>query len=295
MGQTTTGSDAVDKLVRIHNMDEIRLSNGCLSVELADEESLFTRFCRSLTVRQITDAQGNSYLTREHPQPGEDKDGFGLAQEFGIDGPVGYGNGAHFLKPGVGWLTGDENRYSFMKKYPLYSPGKRSVEEISQSSVTVCWESGSLPDSPYACEYRKTYQLEGNTLRILTGFDNTGSAPITQSEYCHNFLAINQRLFPEGYTFTLLNGNGDPDFTDAIHFPKYPGYAAYPAETSALCGGLNGWRLANGSCAISERVDFQPCKFAVWGMRHVVSPELFIRFTILPGEHLEWTRTYYVG
>lgn len=264
-------------------------------MEIADEDSLYTRFCRSGTVRQIVDAKGNTYLIREHISDGEKKDGFGLAQEFGIDGPVGYDGKTPFLKPGVGWLLPDGNSYRFMNTYPLLAPGSCMRKQLSESSAEVSWKSGRLPGSPYACEYLQSFLLEGNGIRIRTKFTNTGTASFALSEYCHNFLAVNRRSFPQEYMFWLFSGNRTVDRTDLIHFPGYPGYHAYPASENAWCGELTGWKLENGSLAISEQVDFKPDKFAVWGMEHVFSPELFIRFTLNPGEDAVWTRSYRIG
>jgi hypothetical protein len=38
--------------------------------------------------------------------------------------------------------------------------------------------------------------------------------------------------------------------------------------------------------------DFRPARIALWGMRHVISPEAFIEVDIEPGSAQKWTRKY---
>jgi hypothetical protein len=43
---------------------------------------------------------------------------------------------------------------------------------------------------------------------------------------------------------------------------------------------------------IREFDDFKPARVALWGMRHVISPEVFIEINLKPGEEMRWTRKY---
>ena len=43
---------------------------------------------------------------------------------------------------------------------------------------------------------------------------------------------------------------------------------------------------------VMEVDDFELCRSALWGMKHVIAPESFIRIDIAPGETQMWTRKY---
>jgi hypothetical protein len=41
-----------------------------------------------------------------------------------------------------------------------------------------------------------------------------------------------------------------------------------------------------------ETLDTSACRIALWGMPHVISPEVFKRIDLEPGESDSWSRTY---
>ena len=41
-----------------------------------------------------------------------------------------------------------------------------------------------------------------------------------------------------------------------------------------------------------ETVDFTPVKLTVWGLEHVISPEVFLSVRLEPGESADWTRVW---
>ena len=299
----------------------VRLQNGRLALEIADGDSLFTRFDRTGTVGQISLAGGGTFLTRESDPaggpPGE-KDGFGLACEFGLDGPVGWETpslplpeGRLFLKPGVGWLRADGASYSFMKRYALEAPGTLT-RSSGEGWLESCWDAGPAPspaggpgdlDCGYGCRYRRRIALEEGGLSIRCTLWNTGALPFTLSEYCHNFLSLDGSPFPGDYRLRLLAGEGAPrweSWDGLLRFERYPGYRAYPAaepagEGAPDCRRIRGWELSRGGRSISEQVDFPVDRFALWSMAHVASPELFVRFSLEPGRAFSWTRRYRIA
>jgi hypothetical protein len=54
------------------------------------------------------------------------------------------------------------------------------------------------------------------------------------------------------------------------------------------------WELINERCrtGIRETGNFRAGKVNLWGARHVISPELFIKIAVPAGQSMDWTRTY---
>jgi hypothetical protein len=55
-----------------------------------------------------------------------------------------------------------------------------------------------------------------------------------------------------------------------------------------------GWELINtkSRIAIRETADFQTDRVNLWGWKHVISPELFFKIDLKPGESVQWKRQY---
>ena len=43
---------------------------------------------------------------------------------------------------------------------------------------------------------------------------------------------------------------------------------------------------------VSEEVSRRPHRVVVWAVDHIVSPEVFCQFCLLPGQRETWTRTW---
>ena len=56
------------------------------------------------------------------------------------------------------------------------------------------------------------------------------------------------------------------------------------------------WELQHtkDNIILSETCDFKTEKINLWGWKHVISPELFIKINLKPGENMQWNRTYHV-
>ncbi len=54
------------------------------------------------------------------------------------------------------------------------------------------------------------------------------------------------------------------------------------------------WKLAYlpGRIGVSEQGSFHTDAINLWGVGHVISPELFVRLNIAPGQSMAWRRTY---
>ncbi|HAH62036.1 MAG TPA: hypothetical protein DCL73_08055 [Treponema sp.] len=269
-------------------MDTAILQNRLLTVTINDENGLKKRFVRMGTVGQVQLAGGPAFCAREYADttPG----GYGLAEEFGIDEPIGYdeaGENGVFLKPGVGWLKKSGGTpYHFATDYRLESPGHLEVRSGSDWREAV-WESAQ--GNGYDCRLKKSYRLEGDRLITENTFVNCGSRPFAVTEYCHNFLSIGGIRFPEGYRLSWLHGTGAEQADSLLQFSSYPGYLSFSGEE---CAGVTGFALSCGQWEVDETVDFEVIKTAIWAMPHVVSVELFKRISLEPGKEAHWSRIH---
>ncbi len=66
---------------------------------------------------------------------------------------------------------------------------------------------------------------------------------------------------------------------------------------SNLTGGQSvaaGWDLFHlaTKVGIRETTSFESNKVNLWGWRHVISPELFFKIFLKPGEKVQWSRNF---
>jgi hypothetical protein len=269
-------------------MNAMILQNNLLTVTINDQNGLGTRFARTGTVSQVQLTNGPAFCAKEHEDnaPG----GYGLAEEFGIDEPIGYneaGKNGIFLKPGVGWLQkSDALPYNFAADYRIVDSGHLEVRSGSDWREAV-WESG--PADGYDCRLKKLHRLENDRLITENTFINCGSRPFSVTEYCHNFLSIGGVKFPEGYRLSWLHHDEPEQADNLLQFLSYPGYLAFPGEK---CTGVTGFALSCRQWEVDETADFKVIKTAIWAMPHVVSVELFKQISLKPGEEVRWTRTH---
>jgi len=232
--------------------------------------------------------------------------GIGFFNEFGMEAPLGYeparvGDLCH--KIGVGQIEKTEEPYDFLEPYPL-RPAQFEVEKAAESLLL---RAEGLPHNGYG------YQLEKEILLLEDGFQigyqlhNTGEHPIQTEEYTHNFLAFDNQLIgpdyvlkfpfeikPEGFGENVnpeglvRMENQEVSFLQAIgqtfFFSLLSGGESVPAEWS-----LENHKLGLG---LSETGSFHTRKVNLWGLGHVISPELFVSLDIPAGTSQSWTRTY---
>ncbi len=258
-------------------------------------------------VQQVTLAAGNhTFCTLESLIDGAGTGGIGLCNEFGISTPVGYDGlaiGECFPKVGVGLLTMIDNEpYDFFKSYPV----RPFPIQVEQGPDYVRYVSKALPCNGYAFRLEKELLVQGATLTIDYALHNVGEKPIVTSEYVHNFLAIDEQ--PIGPDYVL-------NFSEDIHLIEEP--SAYTQDILHIEGQNLGWnkqvedmfycRLAefktqvpyyweitnkHAGAGLRERGS-NPASFtALWGVGHVLSPEVFIAINVSPGGTQRWTRSY---
>jgi hypothetical protein len=290
----------------------IILKNQQLQLDIQEPgtQYVWPRFDWTGQIRQVTYKDTYTFCSRETHNPWRQKKrGTGLSNEFGIEQPIGYDDaqpGDRFPKIGVGLLLKRaEKHYRFFKNYDN-KPFHISVSQSEQTATFVCRDEEIRG---YAAFYTKNIALDHNKFTIDYEMKNTGTRPVITTEYCHNFVAIN-------------NENIGPDYL--LHFP----FALQPSKFAVLVNhgtvctfqGHNiSWKstptkeffirqvnpapLQGGSWALEHtrhKVGIrETCSFPVdlinlWGKKHVVSPEIFYNLSLAPGETAHWQRVYEV-
>lgn len=226
--------------------------------------------------------------------------------EFGIDTALGFSEammGEGFHKIGVGILKKTTPTYDFMKAYEI-TPCKFSYlsnEDMYSSKCIAPLVNG------YAYELKKVVKLLETGFMINYQLVNTGNKTIITDEYCHNFLAVNKQPLGEGYLLSFpfelvtdefndfLNPNDVVSFLDkAMSFNSSPKSDIFFSNLtgSKMCDAS--WQLFNTDAGIGirETCSFKTNKINVWGCAHVISPELFFKIRLNPGEIISWNRQF---
>lgn len=294
----------------------MELSSHRLTVALSEPGTDYrrTRFDWTGFITQVTLDGRHTFCTQESlSNDGRSSDGVGLCSEFGIFTPIGYEDAAvgdTFPKLGVGLLTrADAKPYHFGRDYAC-QPFPMQCERHDDSGVTFVQE--PLPCRGYAARCTKRLEVEASRLTIHYRLENTGTKPLLTEEYNHNFLAINREPVGPDYVLELefpaccetwpapmalapksksLNPKATPlTFTAA----PAPGAAFYcrPTGFSATAGCGCVLRHSRAGAAVHMATDFPLSMLAIWGVAHVVSPELFYQVNLQPGAVATWTRSY---
>lgn len=279
------------------NDDTIVLENLRLRVEYARPGTTYTgsRFDWTGFVTQVTLDEKHTFLGDE----GGGSGGRGLANEFGIQEPIGYEEtavGDQFPKLGVGLLTRTSTEpYRFSGSYPV----QPFPMDVRADPTEVNIEVEPLPVNGYAARLFKTLRIRDNQLDIAYRLVNEGERPLRTTEYCHNFLRLDHQQLGTGYELCLPPGLALTDVPEPLvvegdivtweDTPRKPFYCRTDAQHEAASWRL---RLAGTGATIREHSDFPWQRFALWGTDRVVSPEVFIAIDLAAGEELTWTRRY---
>ena len=137
--------------------------------------------------------------------------------------------------------------------------------------------------------------------------ENTGIKTIETDEYNHNFLSLDNGLINFNYKLEvpflldpLLFDEAVNEEQKVIINKNHIGFSGSPKEQfffSNLTGSKTlkaGWKLINSNkkLSITELVDFKSNKVNLWGWKHVISPEIFFKINLKPGDSVKWSRSY---
>ncbi len=226
--------------------------------------------------------------------------GAGLACEYQCeDVETSVPVGELYLKPGIGYVTRLEEPWRIYDFTPFYKPFDTVITAQSDRVLFVT-ETDMIAGYAYReCRMMRAYE---DTITLSVYFENQGEKPLKMREYCHNFLSLGTLITGEKHHLALpcveemtldpvgshmiaeengVRWNGEKDvFFNAFEKTRKPeGYS---------------WRLwhEDAPLAISETDSFSPVRVAVWGLEHVISVEVFHRFTLEPGESCSWQREW---
>ncbi|MGL1892815.1 MAG: hypothetical protein OCD02_14380 [Spirochaetaceae bacterium] len=284
-------------------MGILTLKNDSLFVEILAPG---TEYCRSRfdwtgIVKQVS-IGNTTFLGTEADNIGyAGTEGIGLSTEFGISTPIGYWKtvpGHNFMKIGIGALKRKSIfPYSFFKDYPIstFNTDIKTYENKIEFIQNGC-EVGS-----YKYDYTKTVSIKGFNLKINYKLKNIGKSTIKTEEYCHNFLRLgdsdvtDQFVVDTNHEIRTTKLVGDLDIkTNQILFPSSP------LDTFYSCSNFKDeprnfyWEITNkeNGTRVKCTENIPVSKFALWGMKHVISPESFYSFTLKPNQELTWSRNY---
>jgi hypothetical protein len=232
--------------------------------------------------------------------------GKGFYNEFGIDTALGFEAakiGGWFHKIGVGLLKKEDAKYHCAKNYKI-KPANFKVEALKNKIAILC---KSEMIHGYSYLLKKEIELQEYGFVINYYLENTGTKEIITDEYVHNFTAIGTDFIGDNYTLKfpfqlkpkLFIETVNPEKkvilgNQTIQFIETP---TNPFFFSNLSGGekvLAQWELMHlkNKISIRETGNFLTDKVNLWGTKHVISPELFIKIQLQPGHSTTWARTY---
>lgn len=256
------------------------------------------RFDRSGCVCQVTDNQGNSWLSADRRL--EDScGGFGLMEEFFPSDQGSYlsaGAGDPFLKMGVGILQKlDDSPYSQKVCYPVLQRVECN-ESFHETGADIVLEQPDFCGWSYRLE--KKIRLDGRRLVITCRLWNTGNKILVFSVYNHNFLLPGQRqvgknlwlrgsFVPGGQTAPFISTADGQLQLDRLTHPV--GMQLEPDSRNS------GWLCladTRDSLAVHATLDRPVGHGYLWATQDTVCPEMFADFRVNSGASCSWERSY---
>jgi len=289
----------------------IVLENSMLRLTIEEPGLVYknSRFDWTGNISQILFENKFTFCSAETTKEFDSKrHGQGLYNEFGIVKPIGYDDcavGEKFPKIGVGLLTKKNNdAYNFLTAYEI-DPFDIQIEKGKEwIKYTV------IPKDcrGYSTKLIKKIGLSGNSFTIDYVLENTGTQNIQTNEYCHNFIAINRSDIDEHYTLrvpceiikpssmieAVNHENAVILNTNSVNFNFTPEKDFFYSPLTEFHSENGEWEITHDSIGVGmkENTDFIPEIMNVWGSKHVISPELFIKIDLEPGQKLKWRRNY---
>lgn len=258
---------------------------------------------------KITDVKyrGKPVTITELPDGANEHElGKGLYNEFSMDTALGFEEaelGGWFHKIGVGLLKKEGAEYHFHQPYQV-KPAQFVVSKHDDRIVIECISDNV---NGYAYHLRKEISLKEDQLVLSYSLKNTGDSSFETEEYAHNFLAFDQAELSPDYeletSFQISKELCESTCPEGlINFSPNSVHFLRATEKQFLIRRLNGdetvpaqWKLSHKTknIGMSETASFQTSKMNMWGWKHVISPELFYKITLQPGETKQWSRSYH--
>jgi hypothetical protein len=162
----------------------------------------------------------------------------------------------------------------------------------------------------FAYKLKKEIVLIDSGFKINYTLENIGKQKIITNEYVHNFLNFNnqsvgtdyQLIFPFKIMPHLFIETLNPEkkviiSNNTIGFNASPSRDFFFSNISGNKFVKAQWNLINRNqnISISETGNFKTNTINLWGVPHVICPELIYQIQVLPNETISWIRTYEVS
>ncbi len=240
-----------------------------------------------------------------HPSSG----GRGLCNEYGFDISKEVPTGEFFPRFGIGLIRkAADERFVFYKNY-------KDVQlfpiDVHQTENGVTYITEPIPCQGYALRSKKEITVDDNRIIMTISVENTGEKEISLHEYCHNFLSIDgmsagpdycldipgindlgyERLIDSNGLSTHLKGYGK-----GITFFEHTAIGTfYSVDTANISENIPfTWTLSHKGAKASVEAEeyFTPSRINIWGVDHMLCPEMMHQFSVKPGETHEWKRSW---
>jgi hypothetical protein len=284
-----------------------------VTIEEPGQRYLGTRFDRTSIVSSVVLDGQTEYLSQELAQADSRTDrGIGLACEFGIRTPIGHDDcpvGGWFPKIGLGFIRRENaTPYDFFATAREFRLAETSwTEQTGPDSSSLVFRSVAPAIRGYAWTLERRWTLSGTSLSSTVSLHNQGNQALVSDEYCHNFFRPGpaDRLGTQDLSLACSWPLSDQptqviDPHHALSF--HPGLWRFtgPSDDDLYVPNLGvdqaaraWWELrVDGRPWVRETLSVPVSRCDLWGKTHVVAPELFAPFTILPGEFTNWTRRW---
>lgn len=279
-----------------------KLSNNRLNITFADKTDYqAARFDHCGIIKDIILDNKYSFATTEVLTDDELQNtrGIGLCNEFGLESALGFEeNIDYFIKIGVGEVVNSNDASS-----NLMVKKDNSHTDIHESftSKSATFKLTQSSENGYAYEYEKKIVLVDNTIEIYTTLKNTGERFIDTAEYYHNFINLDNDKIDENYVLTVdsipSNWHSEPVGQlkineNTFYFTEKVSEVFYARAYNP--NGMSTWTLTNKKTGLSmsEHSENKVTKFAIWGLPHVYSSELFTDIKIATNETYTNKRTF---
>lgn len=289
--------------MRTSQGDTFTITSDRLTVTLAQPGSPIQKGARFDLTGHVIEVELDGRHVFSAPEAfdeGRGSGGLGLCNEFYDPANTFYkaaGIGERYPKLGVGLLLRDDGEHNFMTHYEKIP----YPTEVSAGQSTARFVVQPMECQGYAVRLEKKLTAQGNNLVIETSMENVGRLPIDLLEYNHNFVCIDRKPIGPEYRLRLpfaVDVKKDPDVLvmdgTAVAWKGIPAEPFYCLTEELNAAGCHSWELIHtpGGVGMREIDDFPMHHLALWGVSHVVSPEVFIRILLQPGESMAWTRKY---
>ena len=239
----------------------ITIKNERLEVKMAEpnEEMNTCRFNRAGFIFSAVLDGKTEFCGDEHGGSG----GYGMCSEIVCD-PLSENAaiGERFPKYGVGLLKKEnEGAYMFMNVYET-EPHEISKEVFPDK---VIFTTAPKMCGGFALSEKKTVSVKDNVLRVDYEITNAGEKELDYREYVHNFITLDYEGKRCSYNLTMQAGNATVPYS---------------------------WQLAMGPARIVARDFFDPWYHNIWSPGFVISPEVYFRKVLQPGEKAVYVREW---